>query len=1211
MGKTPQSLIICTLSRHPIPTRKQDVLSGWNGVSGEIEKLNGEPKQTNQRYEELIRRESRTMKTAHRGKMQCGGYIKANALPGILAMLFLVIAWQAPAIAATLTTDKPDYFPGDYVTFTGTGWQPGETVNIDVYETSAEPDLWVGSVSATADADGSISNSDLVVQQSFLGQGFAAYATGTSSGLTVIATFTDAVANPGVAPVNPPCNGFAIDGDLFANAPIAFTNKGDWIFTNAFPGTGCGVLNLDGTAIDPINTFHITDLYNSSSDNNFAGGLKVNDDPNTWTWVSNPVGDKVDINNALFHLTKDSNGHTWLAVSGDRFKDTGDAYIDFEFLQTNLFVFTNAGGTTGGFTSTGPNCGRTTNDFILTISFTKGGKTAGFFVSRWETNSAERNPNGCGTSAPYFDYFDVTATVPANSYYAAVNTNTIYVPYGAFGGLTYDPNTFAEAAVDLTALLGSFNPCLTLGVNSLLVKTKVSQSDTATIVDFINPVQIRPPLVIGPAAFAGPNQTNCADPSATTTFQLNGTAQPGSNPITSLGWEVVSPASGVTIDPSTPASCGAGCTSLPITVHVTGAPVTATLRLTVHDQGACANNFTHDDVVITVNPLPDCTITPTTTTTLAAGSKNKPFSGPSGTGLTYAWSFSTPLTGVTFSPNNDVTARTVHVDVDPSLLTGSFTLQLIVTDANGCQSTCHKTVEIEPSSAGCSLSETPFACVGATSIQYTVTPGGGTVKSYAWDLPAADNTSGATFTTTPTSSPTVNVDAGGLVGHYRVHVLITFTDDSTIDCFTDTTVQQVTLSLQKTDISCNGAADGTITASAVGGTTAYQFKLDSGSYQSSGSFTGVGPGPHTVYVKDAHNCTDSKPVTISQPDTLVLSLQKTDISCNGAADGTIAASAVGGTTAYQFKLDSGSYQSSGSFTGVGPGPHTVYVKDAHNCTDSKPVTISQPDSLACSVSGPSDVMAGSTGNKLKATVTGGTLDYTYVWSVDNADWTIVDKNANPVEYSAPSSLSSATFKVKITDANKCTTECTETVTSTPSSLVTDTLRCTLLPTSCSADNSFRLIFLQDPQNFPCYRLVASNPGQFYYNAFFRTNGTIKVGDSVTFNVTLPYPFVTQGANPVEVYDGVTINTSGGQTCLVPGYKILPGTNQVTLASYSPQTLGSTATIQITVKVPPTGYIFLAVHMDYGLKGSTGFSPDSSANALACGGTTILIPNPTN
>src|SRR5204863_7669867 len=92
---------------------------------------------------------------------------------------------------------------------------------------------------------------------------------------------------------------------------------------------------------------------------------------------------------------------------------------------------------------------------------------------------------------------------------------------------------------------------------------------------------------------------------------------------------------------------------------------------------------------------------------------------------------------------------------------------------------------------------------------------------------------------------------------------------------------------------------------------------------------------------------------------------------------------------------------------------------------------------------------------------------------------------------------------------------------TGSTLITDSLRCTL------PNNQLRLIFTPDTQNAPCYKLTASNPGQFYFNFFY--SGT--PGHTEDFDVTLPYPWVTQGAKPVEVYDGVTINTSGGQTCL--------------------------------------------------------------------------------
>ena len=71
----------------------------------------------------------------------------------------------------------------------------------------------------------------------------------------------------GVAPVNPPTGGFNIDGTLRANTAV-----GDWL---AGTGSGGFVLNSDatGTAVNPVTTFHLTDLF-GNGDNIFVGGLK-------------------------------------------------------------------------------------------------------------------------------------------------------------------------------------------------------------------------------------------------------------------------------------------------------------------------------------------------------------------------------------------------------------------------------------------------------------------------------------------------------------------------------------------------------------------------------------------------------------------------------------------------------------------------------------------------------------------------------------------------------------------------------------------------------------------------------------------------------------------------------------------------------------------------------------------------------------------------
>ena len=498
---------------------------------------------------------------------------------------------------ATLTTDQEDYQPYTYVYISGTGFTPGETVNMIVVETAPDPaafEPW----DVVADANGNFDTSWYIFTEDLIGATMQVTATGQSSNLTASATFTDAVPPKGVAPVNPPTGGFAIDGDLLSNTPTSpspfAANQGDWY---AGPGgSGGNVLNSNatGTPVDSTTTFHLVDAFNSGTDDNFAGGDKVDDNPNTWNWTLNPVNAKQDINNALIHVIKDPiTQHTWVVIAGDRLSNNGDAYIDFEFLQNTLTTTPLVAGT-GGFSSAGPNCGRTINDFLLTLQFTNGGTVPDFFVSRWVAASGN---NSCNPGTSY-DYVDVTtpvitATPPA--VFAAVNASAVTVPnLTAFGTNTYATNTFTEAAVDLTALLGSFDPCLTVGIKTILVKTKESQSPTANIVDFIVPQQLVPPLVIGPTVDAGPDQSKCEDPSLTTSFNLTGTAQPGTYPITSTTWSCVSSCTGVTINSPSTLSTG---------VTISGAPRTVTLRLTVTDSGTCANHIRSDDVILNVNQV--------------------------------------------------------------------------------------------------------------------------------------------------------------------------------------------------------------------------------------------------------------------------------------------------------------------------------------------------------------------------------------------------------------------------------------------------------------------------------------------------------------------------------------------------------------------------------------------------------------------------------
>jgi photosystem II stability/assembly factor-like uncharacterized protein len=59
--------------------------------------------------------------------------------------------------APTIQSDQVDFSPGATVTLTGSGWQPGESVNIVVNDTYGA--TWTRNVDVTADASGNITDS--------------------------------------------------------------------------------------------------------------------------------------------------------------------------------------------------------------------------------------------------------------------------------------------------------------------------------------------------------------------------------------------------------------------------------------------------------------------------------------------------------------------------------------------------------------------------------------------------------------------------------------------------------------------------------------------------------------------------------------------------------------------------------------------------------------------------------------------------------------------------------------------------------------------------------------------------------------------------------------------------------------------------------------------------------------------------------------------
>jgi hypothetical protein len=150
-----------------------------------------------------------------------GGVIVTGGVSGSGKVLRTMAALESSP--ATVTTDKTDYQPGDTVIISGTGWEPGETVQLTLHRDNGTEDTVL---SAVAGQDGNISNSEYEVQESDLDVTFLLTAVGQTSGFTAQTTFTDSV------------NFQSIAIGAQTPTPVIAGNAATYLVTLGFAGSG-------------------------------------------------------------------------------------------------------------------------------------------------------------------------------------------------------------------------------------------------------------------------------------------------------------------------------------------------------------------------------------------------------------------------------------------------------------------------------------------------------------------------------------------------------------------------------------------------------------------------------------------------------------------------------------------------------------------------------------------------------------------------------------------------------------------------------------------------------------------------------------------------------------------------------------------------------------------------------------------------------------
>lgn len=150
----------------------------------------------------------------------------------------------------------------------------------------------------------------------------------------------------------------------------------------------------------------------------------------------------------------------------------------------------------------------------------------------------------------------------------------------------------------------------------------------------------------------------------------------------------------------------------------------------------------------------------------------------------------------------------------------------------------------------------------------------------------------------------------------------------------------IILDAAKTDLSCFGYDDGSITGIVSGGTPGYQFSLGGNPFQQDPEFGNLSAGSFSLIIVDSKGCMDSISIDLTEPPEIILDLMAISPLCpTEIPEGSITALASGGQPPLMYALGDGAFSSNSEFSNLAPGLYTVTARDIKGCEASSEVEI--------------------------------------------------------------------------------------------------------------------------------------------------------------------------------------------------------------------------------------------------------------------------------
>ena len=211
---------------------------------------------------------------------------------------------------------------------------------------------------------------------------------------------------------------------------------------------------------------------------------------------------------------------------------------------------------------------------------------------------------------------------------------------------------------------------------------------------------------------------------------------------------------------------------------------------------------------------------------------------------------------------------------------------------------------------------------------------------------------------------------------------------------------------------CEGQT-GTLTASALGGTSFYNYLWSNGA--TTQTITNLAPNWYSVTVSDPFGCTGEISKTLLEGGDYTIISEIINVDCHGESTGQIELNVFNAQPVVKYEWNT--TETTPVIENLPAGNYSVTVSDFTGCTKQIGFALTESPLLELSLNG----IDGTCGNlgSVHSTVTGGTPPYNYEWDNGSPDTTI-------------SILGAGTYVLTVTDAKGCKAVDSSTIDVTPS-----------------------------------------------------------------------------------------------------------------------------------------------------------------------------------